>query len=203
MTKSDRNIRVLVVDDHPVVRDGVTAQVKTCSGISIIGLACTGLEAVDACTERRPGIVLLDLRLPDLAAHDVVRRISSVSPESKVLIFTAFPEHVGVAAALAAGASGLLVKEISASDLCGAIKEVDSTGSLRTAGRTAMTSAIVTAREYDILRLVAAGNTNNEIGTELNLSINTVKSYLRNVMQKLSARNRTQLIVNARSRGFL
>lgn len=203
MITGNRNIRVLVVDDHPVVREGVSAQLKTCPGIEIIGLACSGLEAVEVCAEQRPGIVLLDLRLPDLPAHDIVRRIISTSPESRVLIFTAFPEHAGVEPALAAGASGLLVKDISATDLCGAIREVDSTGSLRTDARTETTSAMVSAREYDILRLVAAGNTNNEIGAQLHLSINTVKSYLRNVMQKLSARNRTQLIVNARARGFL
>lgn len=204
MTMTAPKIRVLVVDDHPVVCDGVSAQLSTCAGISIIGLAASGAEAISVCVEHRPDVVLLDLRLPDLPAHEIVRKIVSASPTSKIVLFTAFPEHAGVAAALATGATGLLVKDISSSDLCAAIREVATTGSLVGPARCDVSPAvIVTAREYDILRLVAAGCTNNEIGIQLNLSINTVKGYLRNVMQKLAARNRTQLIVNARARGFI
>ncbi|MDV6212791.1 response regulator transcription factor [Rhodococcus erythropolis] len=195
-------IRVLVVDDHPVVRDGVASQLKSCTEVSVVGLAASGCEAVAMCGQYRPDVVLLDLRLPDMAAHDVVDRALAVSPRSKHIVFTAFPEHAEVAPALAAGACGILVKEISGADLCTAVREVATTGKLTLSGPQPTTN-MITPREYDMIRLVGAGYTNSEIGYELNLSVNTVKDYIRNVMQKLAARNRAQLITNARSRGFL
>jgi two-component system, NarL family, nitrate/nitrite response regulator NarL len=115
-----------------------------------------------------------------------------------VLLFTAFPDHPAVARTLAAGACGLLVKDASGSTLRDALREVFCTGSYRRAG-PATGAAPVTPREYDVLRLVASGHTNGEIGKQLGLSLNTVKAYLHNVMQKLDARNRAQVITNARA----
>lgn len=196
-------IRVLVVDDHPVVREGVSAQLLSCDDIVVIGLASTGSAAVRECTETHPDVVLLDLRLPDRPADEVVRQILTGSPASRIVLFTAFPEHAGVALALKAGASGLLVKDITRADLCSAIHEVSTTGTLAPGADEFPIKTVVTAREYEILRLVAAGYTNTEIASELYLSVNTVKGYLKNLMQKLSARNRTQLIMHARTRGLL
>lgn len=202
MTESE-SVRVLVVDDHPAVRDGVASQLVSCTAVFVIGLAPSGGDAVMMCGELRPDIVLLDLRLPDMPAHDVVRRSLTVSPASKIVLFTAFPEHAGVAPALSAGACGILVKDISGNDLCAAIRTLATTGRLSTPLAPRQITNTITPREYDMLRLVAAGHTNVEIGHELNLSVNTVKDYLRNVMQKLKARNRAQLITNARVRGLL
>jgi two-component system, NarL family, nitrate/nitrite response regulator NarL len=196
-------IRVLVVDDHPVVRDGVTTQLRSHPDIAVVGYAVDGADAVRVCARERPDVVLLDLRLPDALAAEVVPRLHAVCPLARILLFTAFPEHAAVAPTLAAGACGLLVKDVSGPALRDALREVARTGTLRTAGRRESLAAPITAREYDVLRLVAAGHTNIEIGAELGLSVNTVKTYLQNVMHKLDARNRVQVITNAREHGLL
>lgn len=195
-------VRVLVVDDHPVVRDGVVTALGRHSDIEVVGHAAGAADAETACAREHPDVVLLDLRLPDALAADVVPRLHAVSPSSRVLLFTAFPEHSAVAPSLAAGAVGLLVKDASGTVLGDAIREVARTGSYR--GRVpAAGDAPLTPREYDVLRLVATGHTNGEVGADLRLSPNTVKTYLHNVMRKLDARNRAQVITNARARGLL
>lgn len=194
--------RIVIVDDHPVVHDGVAAQLQRYSDMVVVGHAGTGAEAVTVCAAERPDVVLLDLRLPDCLAADVVPEVHRVSPASRILLFTAFPEHAAVAPTLAAGACGILVKHAGSTAIRDAIRSVVRTGTFRTDVLVSST-APVTAREYDVLRLVAAGHTNPEIGAELNLSINTVKTYLRTVMHKLAARNRAQLIANARGQGLL
>lgn len=197
-----RDIRVLVVDDHPVVRDGVITQLARHSDIAVVGQAADAAQALRLCAGERPDIVLLDLRLPDALAVDVVPCLQAASPSSRVLLFTAFPEHAAVAATLAAGACGILVKDASGSRLGDALREVFRTGTYRSAGGGSAV-APVTAREYDVLRLVASGHTNAEIGEQLGLSLNTVKAYLHNVMHKLDARNRAQAITKARAHGLL
>jgi DNA-binding NarL/FixJ family response regulator len=194
--------RIVIVDDHPVVHDGVAAQLQRYPDMVVVGHAGTGAEAVTVCATERPEVVLLDLRLPDCLAAEVVPRLHEVSPDSRLLLFTAFPEHAAVAPTLAAGACGILVKHAGSTAIRDAIRSVARTGTFQHV-TPAPSTAPVTAREYDVLRLVAAGHTNPEIGAELNLSINTVKTYLRTVMQKLAARNRAQLIANARGQGLL
>jgi two-component system nitrate/nitrite response regulator NarL len=199
----NRTVRVLVVDDHPVVRDGVATQLSRHREIDVVGHAADAAQAVVECGRERPDVVLLDLRLPDALAADVVPRLREVSPESRILLFTAFPDHAGVAPALAAGACGLVVKDASGSTLWQALMETARTGTYRGDRPRAADAVPVTPREYDVLRLVAAGYTNNEVGEQLGLSLNTVKAYLHNVMQKLGARNRAQVITNARAHGLL
>lgn len=195
-------IRVLVVDDHPVVRDGVITQLRQHNDIEVVGHAGNAVEAIRLCAHDRPDVVLLDLRLPDGLAADIVPRLHAVSPASRVLLFTAFPDHAAVAPSLAAGACGMLVKDASGLALRDAVREVARTGSYR--GQETLTaSSPITPREYDVLRLVATGHTNNEISQQLGLSVNTVKAYLHNVMHKLDARNRAQVITNGRAHGLL
>ncbi|ODU07464.1 MAG: DNA-binding response regulator [Pseudonocardia sp. SCN 72-86] len=196
------DIRVAIVDDHPVVRDGVATQLAGHSGITVVGHAADAAEAVRLCDRERPDVVLLDVRLPDALAADVVPRLRAVAPGTRVLLFTAFPEHAAVGPSLAAGACGLLVKDASGTALRDALREVFRTGTYR-GSPAGPAAAPVTPREYDVLRLVASGHTNGEIGDELGLSLNTVKSYLQNVMHKLDARNRAQVITNARTHGLL
>lgn len=199
-------IRVMVVDDHPVVREGIVSQLKRCSEIEVVGQAGDGEHAVVECTRLHPDIVLLDVRLPDQLAPEVVPRLLRTSPHTKVLLFTAFPDHAAVRPSLAAGARGLLVKDSSAGELCAALRQVARGGPAEAGpGREDQSgpAPVVTPRQYDVLRLVACGHTNLEIGHELGLSVNTVKTYLGHVMQALQARNRAQLITNARARGLL
>ncbi|GAA4550507.1 response regulator transcription factor [Pseudonocardia xishanensis] len=202
------SIEVVVVDDHPVVRDGVAAQLSHHRDIRIIGVATTGEEALSVCGRLRPAVVVLDVRMPDLAAPDIVAGIREVSPVTRILLFTAFPEHVSVASTFTAGAAGLVVKDASLATLATAIHDVVRIGRYRSAdddatGSAAAETALVSAREYDVVRLVASGLTNIEIAEQLQLSSNTVKAYLRTVMRKLDARNRAQLITRARSHGLL
>ncbi|MEH0573262.1 MULTISPECIES: response regulator transcription factor [Streptomyces] len=195
-------IRIVVIDDHPVVRDGVAAQLQHHRDMTVVGYAATAADGLRVCASERPDVVLLDLRLPDAPAAEVVTALNRTTPECRVLVFTAFPEHAAVAPTLAAGACGLLVKDASGITVRDAIRSVVRTGTYQ-AAHTASSVSPVSAREYDVLRLVASGHTNPEIGAELNLSVNTVKTYLREVMHKLGARNRAQLIMNARSSGLL
>ncbi|WP_198655048.1 response regulator [Streptomyces geranii] len=193
---------MLVVDDHPVVRDGVITQLARHSDIAVIGHAADAADALRQCVQGQPDVVLLDLRLPDGLAPEVVPRLRAVSPQSRILLFTAFPEHAAVGSAFAAGACGLLVKDASGTTLREALRQVFRTGGYHRPV-TESACAVVTPREHDVLRLVAVGDTNVEIGDQLGLSLNTVKSYLRNVMRKLNARNRAQLISHARAQGLL
>lgn len=199
---TERTIRVAVVDDHPVVREGVVTQLARFPGITVVGHAADAAAAVRLCAAEQPDVVLLDVRLPDALAVDVVPRLHAVSPESRVLLFTAFPEHAAVGPSLAAGAAGLLVKDASGDALREALREVARTGSYRPS-MTGPGAVPITTREYDVLRLVASGHTNAEIGDQLGLSLNTVKAYLHNVMHKLAARNRAQVITQARANGLL
>lgn len=199
---TERAIRVAVVDDHPVVRDGVVTQLARFPGITVVGHAADAATAVQLCAAEHPDVVLLDVRLPDALAVDVVPRLHAVSPDSQVLLFTAFPEHAAVGPSLAAGAAGLLVKDASGDALREALREVARTGSYRPP-QTGPGAVPITTREYDVLRLVASGHTNAEIGDQLGLSLNTVKAYLHNVMHKLAARNRAQVITQARANGLL
>jgi two-component system, NarL family, nitrate/nitrite response regulator NarL len=201
---SQKVIKVLVVDDHPVVRDGVVTQLRLYRDIQVVAHASTGAGAVRACAIEKPDVVLLDLRLPDAMAVDIVPKLLAQCPGTRILLFTAFPEHAAVAPSLAAGACGLLVKDAAGPVLRDALREVARTGALRSGGQhEAPSSAPITPREYDVLRLVASGHTNGEIGDQLGISLNTVKTYLQNVMQKLGARNRAQVITNARAGGLL
>jgi DNA-binding NarL/FixJ family response regulator len=195
-------VSVFVVDDHPVVHAGVVTQLGPLRDIYVTGHAGTASAAVAGCEREQPHIVLLDLRLPDGLAADLVPRLHAVSPDSRILLFTAFPEHAAVAPSLAAGACGLLVKDASGTAFRDALLQVARTGSYHGTPHS-QAQAPVTPREYDVLRLVAVGYTNGEIAQRLRLSPNTVKTYLSNVMDKLGARNRAQLITNARGQGLL
>lgn len=197
-----RAISVVIIDDHPVVRDGVAMQLGPFSDLVVVGTAATASAGIELCGREKPDVILLDLRLPDALAAEVVPKLHAVTPASRILLFTAFPEHAAVAPSLAAGACGLLVKDASGTVLGAALREVARVGRFGSRPTEAVNSP-VSPREYDVLRLVAAGCTNIEIGQELCLSPNTVKAYLASVMQKLDSRNRTQVITTARARGLL
>jgi len=200
-------VRVLVVDDHPVVRDGMELLAHTCSTIRIVGYAATAKEALRVAPELNPSLILLDLRLPDMLAPEVIRELRAIVPNAKVVIFTAYPDHPALEAALEAGAYGFLPKDASRTDLVAAIMRTMQPGVAETrrddGSRRGSGPSIIARREYDVLRRVATGETNHEIASAMNLSPNTVKAYLRNAMQKLDARNRVEAISRAREAGLL
>jgi two-component system nitrate/nitrite response regulator NarL len=199
-------ISVLVIDDHPVVADGV-ATILRASRAHVVSRAATISQAAGVLPQLRPDIVLLDLRLgDDELSVSGVPRLRAASPNSKIVIFTAFPEHPAVDSAIAAGAVGFLVKDTGRTDLVSALIAVADGGRLPerspTARRTS-SHADLSAREYEILVRVSMGETNAEIARELILAQNTVKTYWQNVLEKLRARNRADAIAKAYRAGLL
>ncbi len=211
-TPGDGPVRVLVVDDHPVVVQGVSMLVRDDPRITVVGDARSGADALVAVRELEPDVILLDLRLPDMLASESTRVLLDARPGVEILIFTAHSEHPALQLALSAGARGALLKDVADADLADAI--------LRTAGgervldsrfeqdpaawRAPANSTVdLTRREYEILRRVAMGETNPEIAEALHLSRNTVKTYLQSALHKLGARNRVDAIVKAGEAGLL
>ncbi|WP_245633902.1 response regulator [Amycolatopsis jejuensis] len=198
-------VRVLVVDDHPVVRDGVTAQLGAARSLRVVGYAGSAADTLPAARELRPDVVLLDLRLGGTLAPEIIPDLLRALPGVKVVLFTAYPEHAGVQAAVDAGAHGVLIKDAARGDLVHAILTVARTGALPTVvtGENGAPSQVIAPREYELLRRVALGQSNPEIAAAMDISRNTVKSYLRSVLQKLGARNRVEAIARARELGLL
>ncbi|RKN51944.1 DNA-binding response regulator, partial [Streptomyces klenkii] len=189
-------LRLLVVDDHPVVVGGVQLLLRSDPGIGIAGSARSGREAVRLAGELRPDIVLLDLRLPDMLGTEAAGSLRARAPGVRIVLFTAYADHAALPAALAGGLDGCLLKDSSTTDLAAALRRVAAGERVvdpRLDADAGVTEALVrtglTRREYEVLRWVALGRTNPEIAEELGLTRNTVKAYLQNAMAKLGAHN--------------
>jgi DNA-binding NarL/FixJ family response regulator len=209
---STRLIRVLVADDHPIVLDGVTLALQTTPWLQVAGYARTGREAIAAVERLKPDVVLLDLRLPDMLGPEVVHALRAGNTAVRIILFTAYPDHAALDAALAAGAHGALVKDTERDDLVDAIRRVmagervlsiTAAGSSSAALSRKLREHGLTRREYDILRRVAMGETNPEIAVALGLTRNTVKTYLQRSLEKLGARNRVEALSRASQLGIL
>jgi two-component system, NarL family, nitrate/nitrite response regulator NarL len=204
-------VRVLVVDDHPIVLDGVTLALHSTPRLQVAGYARSGREAITAVERLKPDVVLLDLRLPDMLGPEVVQALREQDTALKIIIFTAYPDHAALDAALAAGAHGALVKDTERDDLVDAIGRVMegervvsvAAGSSGAALSRKLKEHGLTRREYDILRRVAMGETNPEIAVALGLTRNTVKTYLQRTLEKLGARNRVEALSRASQLGIL
>jgi DNA-binding NarL/FixJ family response regulator len=200
----------MVVDDHPVVRDGVALLLRSEPALVVVGSAETGRAALDRASELNPDLVLLDLRLPDMLAPEIVAGLRDVVPRARVVVFTAHGDHHGVQAALDAGAHGALLKDAAATDLVAALRRVlrgERVTDPRTVpggtSRDALARSGLTRREYEVLRLAAQGRTNPEIAESTGLARNTVKTYLQSALHKLGARNRVEAIGKAGEAGLL
>jgi DNA-binding NarL/FixJ family response regulator len=206
-------VRVLVVDDHPIVLDGVTLALHNTSWLRVAGYARCGREAIAAVQTLKPEVVLLDLRLPDMLGPEAVHALRANHPGVKIILFTAYPEHAALDAALAAGAHGVVVKDSEPAELVEVIRRVlegERVGSADAGGgsmaallNTKLREHGLTRREYDILRRVAMGETNPEIAVALGLTRNTVKTYLQRALEKLGARNRVEALSRANQLGIL
>jgi len=210
---TDRLVRVLVADDHPIVLDGVTLALQNTSWLRVAGFARTGREAIATVESLRPDVVLLDLRLPDMLGPEAVKAMRARAPDVKIILFTAYPEHAALEAALAAGAHGVVVKDTEREDLVDVIRRVVAgervvcvdvgTGIGGALLSRKLREHGLTRREYDILRHVAMGETNPEIAVALGLTRNTVKTYLQRALEKLGARNRVEALARANQLGIL
>lgn len=209
-------VSVLVVDDHPIVLDGVRHLVDSTSWISLAGYARTGREGVTLAEQTQPDVVLLDLRLPDMLGPEVIHGIHRGAPAAQVVLFTAYPDHAAVEPALAAGARAVVLKDVDRADLVDIIRRV-AAGEPVPSGPRAIASAsklnqrltnklrryAITRREYDILRRISMGETNPEIADALGLTRNTVKTYVQSALNKLGARNRIEALNRLHELGLL
>jgi two-component system response regulator DevR len=199
------HIRVFLLDDHAVVRAGLRAVLEAGEGVEVVGEAGTVVEAVEGITLLRPDVAVLDGRLPDGSGVDVCRQARLVSPHTRTIILTSYDDDQALMAAVLAGASGYLLKEIGTMDLVASIRTVSAGGSLLDADAVEQVRrrlqdplaadprlAGLTAQERRVLALLSEGRTNREIGDLLHLAEKTVKNYVSNVLAKLGMRSRTQ-----------
>ncbi len=194
-------IRVLVVDDHIIVRNGLEQLLATVEGVELVGSAADGAAAVDAVERSRPDVVLMDLSMPVMDGIEATRRISARFPECRVLVLTSYTDQKRILDALEAGADGYLLKHSEPDVIVAAVREVMDGGSpldpkaarvLLESRRTAPTAHGLTERELEVLGLVRDGLANKQIARRLLISERTVKSHLTRIFQRLGVTDRTQ-----------
>jgi DNA-binding NarL/FixJ family response regulator len=205
--RAERPLRLLLVDDHEVVRQGLAALLARRPAFQVVGEAGTVAEALAAARRFRPDLVIMDVRLPDGTGIEACRDIRAEMPETRVVMLTSYPDEDAVLAAILAGASGYLLKQIRGRDLVTALESVGRGDSLLdpavtervlervrriAAGEMADELASLTSQERKILFLVADGKTNKEIATQVFLSDKTVKNYVSSILSKLDLQRRAQ-----------
>lgn len=208
-------IRILVADDHPVVRDGLVAMLSTQSDFRVVGQAASGMEVIKNIGIASPDIVMLDLEMPGMDGVETLSAIRSEFPEVKVLVFTAFDDDERIVGAVQAGAQGYLLKGSPRDKVFEAIRVISEGGSLlqpvvasklmRHVTSEAQGSgwSRLTERETEVLELLAKGLTNKEIAAELVITVRTVKFHVSSVLRKLEAGNRTEAVRIAAQRGII
>jgi DNA-binding NarL/FixJ family response regulator len=207
MTDSAR-IRVLAVDDHALLREGIATIISSQPDMVLVSQASTGTEAIQQYREHRPDVTLMDLRLPDLSGIDALMAIRAEFDEARIVMLTTFEGDVEIQRALQAGARGYLLKTMPPGELAEAIRQVHA-GKKRVPAEVAaqlaehMSDEDLTAREIEVLRKVVEGNRNRDIAGLLFISEETVKVHLKHIMDKLGAKDRTQAIAIALRRGII
>src|SRR5215475_6513000 len=201
-------IRVLSVDDHPLVREGITRIINDQPDMMVVAIAATGCEAVEQFAEHRPDIILLDLRLPDISGIEVLNAILARFEQVRALMLTTSEGDVEIQRALQAGALGYLLKSVSPGELTEAIRLVyrgEKYISPEVAAQLVkyVTEPDLTNREIEVLSYIAKGNRNRDIGTVLNISEETVKTHISHIMEKLKAQDRAEAIAIGIRRGIL
>ena len=205
---TDTKIRVFSVDDHPLLREGIAAIINSQPDMSLVGGAVNGSQALQFFREQRPDVTLMDLRLPDMSGIDAMIAIRSEFVEARIIMLTTFEGDVEVQRALAAGARGYMLKSMPPKDLVQAIRDVHA-GKKRVPPEVAahlaehISDENLTSREIDVLRHIAGGNRNRDIGERLFISEETVKVHIKHIMEKLGASDRTQAVVAAAQRGIV
>ena len=201
-------IRVLSVDDHPLLREGIAAIVKSQPDMTLVSQASGGTEAIQQYRQYQPDVTLMDLRLPDLSGIDAMIAIRAEFQEARIVMLTTFEGDVEVQRALEAGAWGYILKSMRPSELVHVIRQVHA-GRKRIAPEVAsqlaehISDESLTVREVEVLQQVAGGNRNRDIAEMLFISEETVKVHLKHIMDKLGASDRTQAIAIALRRGII
>ncbi|MCU0495147.1 MAG: response regulator transcription factor [Chloroflexaceae bacterium] len=216
------NIRVLVVDDQQLMRDGIASLLSLQDDIAVVGTAANGHEALAQAAVLAPDVVLMDIRMPGMDGVTATAALRRELPGCRVLMLTTFDDDEYIVAALRAGASGYLLKDLPAADLAQAIiavqrgiYQLDPTVAQKVveamhaappalpAPLSAMPSSELSEREVDVVRLIARGATNREIAAALIISEGTVKNHISNILSRLGLRDRTQVALYARDRGIV
>lgn len=210
-------IRVLIVDDHPVFRDGMRGLLESIPQVTVAGEAENGPEAVQLATELRPDIVLMDIGLPEMNGIEATRAVLSACPTTRVLVLTMYEEPDSVFSALRAGARGYLLKDARSDEIVRAIEAVaqgeaifgpaiaERLAAFFRGGRTPRPPAAfpeLTSREAEVLDLIARGMTNQEMAVHFSVSLKTVQNHVSNVLAKLHVVDRTQAALRAREAGL-
>ena len=201
-------IRVLVVEDHNVVRQGLVALLNVVDGLTVVGEAADGLDAIDQFRKHQPDITLMDLRLPRLSGVEAIQRIRLEAPQARVIVLTTYDGDEDIYRALKAGARAYLLKGMTGEELVTTIRAVH-------AGKSHIPAAIaeklaarmgtedLTPREFDVLEQIVRGKSNKEIASELNVSEATVKTHINSLLGKLGVTDRTQAATAAIQRGIV
>lgn len=199
-------VRVFVVDDHDVVRDGVRMVLEASEAIVLVGEASTGTEGLSSILRERPDVAIVDVRLPDASGVDVIREVHSHAPEVRCVVFTSYTDETAFLQSVLAGAAGYLSKDVGREQLVAAVRSVAAGASLidrntleelRARPEEPPAADVLLSRltphEHRILHMVARGQTNREIATALGLAEKTIRNYVSNILTKVGMRNRTQL----------
>ena len=210
-------IRVLIVDDHGVVRQGLRTYLELLEDIAVVGEAQNGVEAVALVREHCPDVVLMDLVMPEMDGVEATRQVAAICPHTKVIVLSSFTEDDLVFPAIRAGAAGYLLKDVSPSDLAQAIQAVHAGERqlhpeiakklmdqfVQPRSEATAAPAELTTRELEVLRLIAEGMSNREIAQALTISEKTVKTHVSHILSKLHLADRTQAAIYAYKHGLV
>ncbi|GAC1304978.1 MAG: response regulator transcription factor [Ktedonobacteraceae bacterium] len=210
-------LRILIADDHPLVRSGLRALLMTTEDLEVVGEAATGEEAVTLAATLHPDVIVMDLRMPGINGIEATRRVVQANPHIHILVVTLFEDDDSVFAALRAGARGYILKDANEVEVLRAIQAVSSGGAIFSASiaqrlidffsgpRPSVQSLPfpdLTDREREILTLIAQGRSNSEIAQTLVISMKTVRNYISSIFSKLQVADRSQAIIRAREAGL-
>ena len=211
----DAPVRVLVVDDQRLIRDGIASLLGLQPGVTVVGTAANGREAVEQAVTLQPDVVLMDVRMPEVDGIAALETLRRRAPGCRVVMLTTFDDEEYVVPALRAGAAGYLLKDLPARELAGAVRmahagvaQFDPAATARVAAALSPSTVDeearlpLTARETDVLRLIARGATNREIAADLHLGEGTVKNHISRILTRLGLRDRTQAALYAREHGL-
>ncbi|MDN4630761.1 response regulator transcription factor [Sphingomonas sp. PvP056] len=207
MTKPDR-IRIMVVDDHPLLREGVCAVIETQGDLELVAEAETGEQAIELYQIHQPDIVLMDLQMPGMGGVAAIETLRSVHPSSRIIVLTTYSGDAQAMRALRAGAVGYLLKSSMRKELLETIRSVHGgakhlSSAIATEIALHLAEDVLSGRESQVLTLAAAGNSNRQIAAKLGLAEDTIKGYLKIIYSKLGAADRTHAVTIAARRGVI